>query len=58
MSILLTVFPVMIFVMSLSFPMALPLYWVFSNLYTIVQNYFLYVMPARKGKDKKGVLAK
>lgn len=58
MSVLLTIFPVMIFVMSLSFPMALPLYWVFSNIYTIVQNYFLYVLPARKGKDKKEVLAK
>jgi len=60
MSILLGVFPIMIFVMSLSFPMALPLYWVFSNLYTIIQNYFLYVLPNRKGKgkEKKEVLAK
>lgn len=58
MSILLAVFPVMIFVMSLSFPMALPLYWVFSNCYTIVQNYFLYVLPTKKDKEKKGVLAK
>ena len=58
MGILLAIFPVMIFVMSLSFPMALPLYWVFSNCYTIVQNYFLYVRPARKGNEKKEVLAK
>lgn len=58
MSILLFVFPVMIFIMSKSLPMALPLYWVFSNCYTIVQNYFLYVRPANKDKKNKGVLAK
>ncbi|RJX36612.1 membrane protein insertase YidC [Paenibacillus pinisoli] len=56
MSIILTIFPVLIFVMSLSFPAALPLYWVFSNIYTIVQNYFLYVRSSDKGK--KEVLAK
>jgi membrane protein insertase, YidC/Oxa1 family, C-terminal domain len=57
MSIILTIFPVLIFVMSLSFPAALPLYWVFSNIYTIVQNYFLYVRSSDKGKGKE-VLAK
>ncbi|HWO54705.1 YidC/Oxa1 family membrane protein insertase [Paenibacillus sp. FSL M7-1455] len=36
------VYPVLIFFMSYQFPSALPLYWFFSNLYTIVQNYFLY----------------
>lgn len=36
------IFPILIFVMSLSFPAALPLYWVFSNIFTIIQNYFLY----------------
>lgn len=56
MSIILTIFPVLIFVMSMSFPAALPLYWVFSNIYTIVQNYFLYVRSSDKGK--KEVLAK
>lgn len=56
MSIIMTIFPVLIFVMSLSFPAALPLYWVFSNIYTIVQNYFLYVRSSDKGK--KEVLAK
>lgn len=39
---LLYIFPVLIFVMALSFPVALPLYWIFSNCYTIVQNYFMY----------------
>ncbi|MFC7678966.1 YidC/Oxa1 family membrane protein insertase [Paenibacillus sp. GCM10028914] len=36
------VYPILIFVMSFQFPSALPLYWFYSNLYTIVQNYFLY----------------
>lgn len=56
MGIILVIFPVLIFVMSLSFPAALPMYWVFSNIYTIVQNYFLYVRSSNKGN--KEVLAK
>lgn len=56
MAMIMTIFPVLIFVMSLSFPAALPLYWVFSNTYTIIQNYFLYVRSSDKGK--KEVLAK
>src|SRR5690606_15469698 len=28
------IFPILIFVMSMSFPAALPLYWVYSNLFT------------------------
>ncbi len=47
---MLAIFPVLIFVMAINFPAALPLYWVYSNLYTIVQNYFLYVRSANKGK--------
>lgn len=43
------VFPVLIFVMAIQFPAALPLYWICSNLYTIVQNYFLY----KRGNDDK-----
>lgn len=42
MQFLLWVYPVLIFIMSYQFPSALPLYWVYSNIYTIVQNYFLY----------------
>lgn len=45
---LMIIFPVMIFVMSMSFASALPLYWVYSNLFTIGQNYFLY---GRSNKD-------
>lgn len=55
MGMMLTIFPVLIFVMAINFPSALPLYWVYSNIYTIVQNYFLYVRSSDKGK---GALAK
>lgn len=48
MQFLMLVFPVLIFVMSMSFPSALPLYWVYSNIFTIVQNFFLY-----RGSDKE-----
>ncbi|MNM84686.1 Membrane protein insertase MisCA precursor [compost metagenome] len=36
------IYPVLIFVMARSFAAALPLYWIFSNLYTIAQNFFIY----------------
>lgn len=36
------IFPVLIFVMAINFPSALPLYWIYSNIYTIIQNYFMY----------------
>jgi YidC/Oxa1 family membrane protein insertase len=49
---LMMVFPVLIFVMAMNFPAALPLYWVFSNLYTITQNYFMYVRRSPKPEDK------
>jgi YidC/Oxa1 family membrane protein insertase len=39
---LMYIFPVLIFVMSMNFASALPLYWVFSNTFTIVQSYFIY----------------
>ncbi|WP_068621642.1 YidC/Oxa1 family membrane protein insertase [Paenibacillus tuaregi] len=40
------IYPVLIFIMAYNFPSALPLYWFFSNIYTIIQNYFLYKKPA------------
>nr|AYQ75738.1 YidC/Oxa1 family membrane protein insertase [Cohnella candidum] len=49
---LMMVFPVLIFVMAINFAVALPLYWIFSNLYTIVQNYFMYVRRSPKPEDK------
>lgn len=42
MKFMMMVYPVLIFFMSYNFPSALPLYWFFSNLYTLIQNYFLY----------------
>jgi YidC/Oxa1 family membrane protein insertase len=50
---LMFIFPVMIFVMSMNFASALPLYWVFSNIFTIVQSYFIY-----GGSQNKGGLSK
>lgn len=61
---LMYIFPVLIFVMSMNFPSALPLYWIFSNIYTIVQNYFMYArkpkvavvetpVPTKKGKGAR-----
>jgi YidC/Oxa1 family membrane protein insertase len=47
MAMLLYIFPVMIFVMSMSFASALPLYWVYSNTFTIVQTYLIY-RPSKK----------
>lgn len=39
------IFPVMIFVMAMNFASALPLYWIYSNIFTIVQSYFIYGKP-------------
>lgn len=36
------IYPVLIFFMAYNFPSALPLYWFYSNVYTIVQNFLLY----------------
>lgn len=46
---LMVIFPVLIFVMAMNFASALPLYWVFSNLFTIVQTYFIYGGSQNKG---------
>lgn len=48
------IFPIMIFIMSMSFPSALPLYWVYSNLFTLVQTYFIYGIGKNKGGQVKG----
>lgn len=50
---LMFIFPVMIFVMSMNFASALPLYWVYSNLFTVVQSYFLYGRSTNKGGQLK-----
>jgi YidC/Oxa1 family membrane protein insertase len=46
---LMFIFPVLIFVMSMNFASALPLYWVYSNIFTIVQSYFIYGGSKNKG---------
>lgn len=50
---LMVIFPILIFVMAMNFASALPLYWVYSNIFTIVQTYFLY-----GGSRVKGGLSK
>lgn len=50
---LMVIFPVLIFVMAMNFASALPLYWVYSNIFTIVQSYFLY-----GGSQVRGGLSK
>lgn len=50
---LMIIFPILIFVMAMNFASALPLYWVYSNLFTIVQSYFIYGVPNKKGGSKK-----
>lgn len=46
------IFPVLIFVMAMNFVSAMPLYWIYSNVFTIVQTYFIY------GGSQKGGLSK
>jgi YidC/Oxa1 family membrane protein insertase len=51
---LLFIFPILIFVMSLQFPSALVLYWCYSNIFTIVQSYFIYKPQLKvKGEPSK-----
>lgn len=46
------IFPVLIFVMSMQFPAALPLYWVYSNVFTIIQTYFIYGRSQKEGASQ------
>lgn len=50
---LMFIFPILIFVMSMNFASALPLYWVYSNLFTVVQTYFIYGGSRNKGGQAK-----
>ncbi|SFL97141.1 YidC/Oxa1 family membrane protein insertase [Paenibacillus sp. 1_12] len=52
---LMFIFPVLIFVMAMNFAAALPLYWVFSNTFTIVQSYFIYKKPKQPQNNKGGL---
>lgn len=55
---LLFIFPVLIFVMGMNFAAALPLYWIYSNIFTIVQSYFLYRDRDATNKNQKPAKAK
>lgn len=48
MKIMMFIFPPLIFLFSYQLPSALPLYWVYSNIFTIIQTYFLYREPKEK----------
>lgn len=54
MRMILLIFPVMIFTISMSLPAALPLYWVYGNIFSIVQTYFIY----GRGSKEEGSSAK
>jgi YidC/Oxa1 family membrane protein insertase len=45
------IFPVLIFMMSINFPSALVLYWVYSNTISIIQNIFLYKNDVARSND-------
>lgn len=51
MRMIMMIFPVMIFVISMGLPAALPLYWVFGNIFSVVQTYFIY---GRGSKEEGG----
>jgi YidC/Oxa1 family membrane protein insertase len=53
MNTIMMIFPVMIFVMSMSFPAAMPLYWVYGNIFTIVQTHFIYGRGSQEGGTSK-----
>lgn len=42
MKMMMTIMPIMIFVIGITLPSALSLYWVYGNIFTIIQSYFLY----------------
>jgi len=46
------IFPVLIFIMSMKFPSAMPLYWFYGNIFTIVQTYFVYGRSDEGGTTK------
>ncbi|MBO8172174.1 MAG: membrane protein insertase YidC [Bacillaceae bacterium] len=50
MKMMLVMMPILIFVFAIQFPSALSLYWVFGNIFTIVQTYFV---KGHELKDQK-----
>lgn len=54
MQMMLYMMPIMILVIAVSLPSALSLYWVYGNLFTIVQTYFLYRNTGNELRPKEG----
>lgn len=54
MQMMLYMMPLMILVIAVSLPIALSLYWVYGNLFTIVQTYFLYRNTGKELRPKEG----
>ncbi|QQZ09450.1 YidC family membrane integrase SpoIIIJ [Heyndrickxia vini] len=54
MSIMLWVMPIMIIVIGISLPAALPLYWVVGNIFMIIQTYFIKTPVIQNGASTGG----
>jgi YidC/Oxa1 family membrane protein insertase len=54
MQMMLIMMPLMILAIGVTLPSALSLYWVYGNLFTIVQTYFLYRDKNKKPTPKEG----
>lgn len=58
MQMMLYMMPIMILVISMTLPSALALYWVYGNIYMIIQTYFLYKDNRATQKSPKGGASK
>ncbi|MFY0546020.1 membrane protein insertase YidC [Brevibacillus sp. H7] len=54
MQMMLVMMPLMILAIAVTLPSALSLYWVYGNLFTIVQTYFLYRDSGKELRPKEG----
>ena len=49
---MLFIMPVFIFLIGSRFPAGLALYWVYTNIFTAVQTYFIRVRPMQKERTE------
>jgi YidC/Oxa1 family membrane protein insertase len=54
MQMMLIMMPLMILAIGVTLPSALSLYWVYGNIFTIVQTYFLYRDKGNELRPKEG----
>jgi YidC/Oxa1 family membrane protein insertase len=54
---MLVIFPVMILFMATRFPSGLALYWIYGNIFTAVQTYFIRVRPVAKEKAEAAAVS-